>query len=189
MALGPAPLEGCPTCRSTASAAASASTGRRRLPPAKTLYRIASATIGGQSGGLRRYRSSASSTRTRTRSRKAPSGSVATRSAAVAVVGAERGGRRFQLAALVEDLDAALGFLEPRVAEARELHAALVELQRLFEREVALFEFLHDGLELRDGGLEVLDRCVGHLCLRHLSFNFAAAQGDVDRVARRHRGG
>ena len=40
-------------------------------------------------------------------------------------------GRRLQLAALVEDLDAALGLLEPRVAEARQLHAALVQLERL----------------------------------------------------------
>src|SRR5438874_1613747 len=114
---------------------------------------MASATIAGHAGGLRRYRSSASSTRTRTRSRNAASGSVATRSAAVAVVGAERGGRRLQLAAFVENFDAALGFLQLRVAEARELHAALVELQRLLEREVALFELLDDGFELRDRSL------------------------------------
>ncbi len=53
--------------------------------------------------------------------------------------------RRVQLAALVEDLDAALGVLEPRVAEARQLHAALVERERLLERQVALLELLDDA--------------------------------------------
>ena len=43
------------------------------------------------------------------------------------------------------------------MAEARQLHAALVELERFLEREVALFEFLDDALELGDGGFEVLD--------------------------------
>ena len=68
------------------------------------------------------------------------------------VVG-ERGRRRLQLAALVEDLDAALGLLEPRVAEPRQLHAALVERERLLEREVAFFELLDDRLELGDRAL------------------------------------
>ena len=46
------------------------------------------------------------------------------------VVGAERRRGRLDLAAFVEDLDAPLGFLEPRVAEARQLHAALEERER-----------------------------------------------------------
>ncbi len=50
-----------------------------------------------------------------------------------------------------------LGLFEPCVAEARQVDAALVELQRRFERQVALLELLDDGLELGDGGLEVLD--------------------------------
>src|SRR5437773_249433 len=100
--------------------------------------------------------------RRRARSRKAASGSVPTRSAAVAIVGPERRGRRFQLAALVEDLDATLGLLQPRVAEARELYAALVELKGLLEREVSLLELLDDRFELGDGGFEVLDGCLGH---------------------------
>ena len=70
----------------------------------------------------------------------------------------QRRRRRFELAPLVEDLDAPLGFFEAGVAEARELHAPLVELQRGFERQVALFELLDDGLELGDGGFEILDR-------------------------------
>src|SRR4051812_9780616 len=123
---------------------------------------MASPTRSGQAGARRRYRSSAASTRTRVRSRNADSGSVVTRSAAVAIVGPERRGRRLELAALVQDLDAPFGLLEARVAEARELHAALVELQRLLERQVALFQLLDDAFELGDRGLEVLDRRVSH---------------------------
>src|SRR5258707_7744134 len=118
--------------------------------------------MAGHAGGFGRWRSSASSTRRRARSRKAASGSVTTRSAAFAIVGPERGGRRLQLAAIVEDLDATLGLLQPRVAEARELHTALVELQGLLEREGALLALLDDGFELRDGRLAVFDRFVGH---------------------------
>ena len=75
----------------------------------------------------------------------------------------ERRRRRLQLAALVEDLDAALGLLEPRVAEARQLHAALVQRQRLLERQVAFLELLDDRFELGDRGFEVLDGGVGHV--------------------------
>ena len=64
---------------------------------------------------------------------------------------------RAQVAALVENLDALLGFLEPGMAEARQLHAALVELERFLECEVAFLELLDDGLELGDGGFEVLN--------------------------------
>ena len=66
--------------------------------------------------------------------------------------------RGLDLAALVEHFDAALGLFELGVAEARELHAALEELERLLEREIAFLERLDDRLELGDGGLEVLDR-------------------------------
>ena len=71
------------------------------------------------------------------------------------------GRRRLQLAALVEDLDAALGFLEPRMAEPRQLDAALVERERLLERQVAFLELLDDRLELGDRGFEVLNGGVG----------------------------
>src|SRR2546428_8716251 len=158
----PAPLGRCRTfARSTASAAASVRMGRSRLPPAKMLYRIASLTIAGQTGGRGRYRSSASSTWMRAVLRKSPSEVDATKLRTV-VVGGKGRGRRLQLAALVQNLDAALGLFEPRVTEARELDAALVERQRLLERQVALFELLDDRLELGNGGLEIFDRCVGH---------------------------
>ena len=62
---------------------------------------------------------------------------------------ARPGGAAVQLAALVEDLDAPLGGVEPRVAEARQLHAALVERERRLEREVAVFELLDDRLRAR----------------------------------------
>src|SRR5204863_2396477 len=70
----------------------------------------------------------------------------------VGVAGERRGGG-LDLAALVEDLDAPLRLFELRVAEARQLHTALEQGERLLEREVSLFERLHDRLELCDGGL------------------------------------
>src|SRR5690606_7678040 len=70
----------------------------------------------------------------------------------------ERGRRRLQLAALVEDVDPALGLLEPGMAEARQLDAALVQLQGALEREVALLELPDDRLQLRDRRFEVLNR-------------------------------
>src|SRR5882762_7685944 len=85
------------------------------------------------------------------------------RTVSAVVVGGKRSGRRLQLAALVENLDAALGLFEPRVTEARELHAALVQRQRLLERQVALFELLDYRFELGDGAFEVFDRRVGHV--------------------------
>ena len=52
---------------------------------------------------------------------------------------------------------------EAGVAEARELHAALVERQRLLERQVALFELLDDRFQLGDRRFEVLDGGFGHV--------------------------
>ena len=78
------------------------------------------------------------------------------------------GGAGLSFAALVQNLDALLGLFESRVAEARQMDAALVELQRRFERQVAFFELLDDGLELGDRGLEVFDgrvHCVSQLGL------------------------
>src|SRR5688572_8168809 len=72
--------------------------------------------------------------------------------------------RVLELAALVEDFDAPLGLLEPRVAEPRELHAAFEQLQRLLERDVAVLELLDDRVELRQRGFEILDRWI-HKCL------------------------
>src|SRR5580765_1534261 len=109
---------------------------------------MASLTIAGQTGGDGSTRSSAASTRARAAVRKAASGSAVTASTAFGILGGKRRRRRLQLAALVEDLDAALGLLELRMAEARELHAALVQRQRLLEGEVPVLEFLDDRLEL-----------------------------------------
>src|SRR5439155_24759994 len=61
----------------------------------------------------------------------------------VAGVAGERRRGGLDLAALVEDLDAPLRFFEFRMTEARELHAALEQGERLLEREVPLFERLH----------------------------------------------
>src|SRR5512146_664963 len=72
-------------------------------------------------------------------------------------VESERVRRRVQLAALVENLDAPLRFLQARVTVSRQLHAALVEFERLLERQVALFEPLHGRLEFRDCRFEALD--------------------------------
>src|SRR5206468_10259300 len=67
-----------------------------------------------------------------------------------------------ELAALVQNLDAALGLFEPRVTEAGELHATLVERQRLLERQIALLELLDDRFELGDGAFEIFDRRISH---------------------------
>src|SRR5262249_46317800 len=58
--------------------------------------------------------------------------------------------------------DPLLGRFEARVAEPRELDAALVQRERLLEGEVALLELLDDRLELGDRRLEILDGRVGH---------------------------
>ena len=65
--------------------------------------------------------------------------------------------RVLQIAALGEQLDAALGGAELVVAVARQLDAALEERERLVERQVAVFELLDDLLELGNGRLEVFD--------------------------------
>src|SRR4026207_110026 len=66
-----------------------------------------------------------------------------------------RGG--LQVAALVQDLDASLGLLEARMAEARQLDAALVQGEGRLQCQLAVFEALDDGFELGESGLEVLD--------------------------------
>src|SRR5206468_4393922 len=128
--------------------------------------RIASLTMAGHAGGVGRMRARASSTRTRARFRKSASGSAVTpHSTAFGILGGKRGRRGLQLAALVENLDAALRLFEPRVTEPRELHAALVQRQRLFEREVAFLELLDDRFELGDRAFEVFDRRISHVRL------------------------
>src|SRR5882672_8832015 len=117
---------------------------------------MASATIAGHAGGDGSQRSSPASTRARAWVRNSASGSVTT-STALGILGGKRRRRRLQFAALVEDLDAALRLLELRVAEARELDTALVERERLLEREVAFLELLDDGFELGDRRFEVFD--------------------------------
>src|SRR4051794_33822343 len=93
--------------------------------------------------------------------RETPAGLRPSRAAAVArQVGGERRRRRLHIAAIGEDLDAAFGFFQPCVAEARQLHAALVVGKRLLERHVALLELFHDRFELGNRGLEVFDRCL-----------------------------
>src|SRR5881296_3317005 len=123
--------------------------------------------MAGHVGGAGRKRASASSTWTRARFRNSASDSaVTTPSTAFGILGGKRARRGLQLAALVQNLDAALRLFEPRVTEPRELHAALVQRQRLFEREVAFLELLDDRFELGDRGFEVFDRRVSHLDTR-----------------------
>src|ERR1700712_921828 len=124
---------------------------------------MASATIAGHAGGDGKKRSSAASTRARALARNSAREGVVTISTALGILGGKRGRRRLQLAAFVQDLDAALGLLQLRVTEPGQLHAAFVQRERLFEREVAFFEFLDDHFELGDRRLEVFDGGVGHL--------------------------
>src|SRR4030095_9017660 len=76
------------------------------------------------------------------------------------IVLAEAGRSRPGFAAFIQDFDAALGLFELSVAEAREMDAALVQLQRRFEGQITFFEFLDDGLEFGDGGFEIFDGTV-----------------------------
>src|SRR6267154_1626036 len=81
------------------------------------------------------------------------------RASAVWLVACQTGGRRPQVSALAEQLDPPFGVLEPRVTELRQRDAPLVELERLFERQIAaFFQFLHNRLELGDRRFEVFDR-------------------------------
>src|SRR5205814_8583028 len=70
---------------------------------------------------------------------------------------------RLELAALIQNLDAALGLLQPRMAEPRELDAPFVQGERLLERHVAFLELPDDALELGDGCFEVFDRRIRHV--------------------------
>src|SRR5436190_21907164 len=49
------------------------------------------------------------------------------------------------------------------MAETRELHAALVQGERLLERQVTFFELFDDRLQLGDRRFEVLDGGFGHV--------------------------
>src|SRR5204863_1329696 len=87
---------------------------------------------------------------------------------------AQRRGGGLDLSPVVEDFDAALRLFEPRVTEARELHAALEELERFLEREVPLLERLDDRLELGDRRFEVFDGRVHGFQLSALSSQLSA---------------
>ena len=91
-------------------------------------------------------------------------------STALGILGGKRRRRRLQLAALVEDFDAPLGLFEPPVAEARELHAALVQCERLLEREVAF-------LVCRDEAERM------HVQVRGLLFRLERHETNVVRLA------
>src|SRR6476660_8641479 len=89
--------------------------------------------------------------------RRVPQGLWSPRSFVVARFGAQRGRRRLDVAAFGEDFHAPLRLFELRMAEPRQLHAALEQLERLLQREVAILEPLHDRFELADRRLKVLD--------------------------------
>src|SRR5947207_13136453 len=126
--------------------------------------------MSGQTGGLGSQRSRASSTCTRTHRRKSASDSV-TASGPIGTLAGDRRrpskrlravrigveGRRLELAALVQHLDAALGLLEPGMTESGQLDAALVQRERLLERHVAFLELSIHALQLRDCCLEVFN--------------------------------
>ena len=145
---------------------------------------MAASTIAGASGGEGRNAASAVSTSARRASRYAPSPS-----AVFTPCPSREHSRRCRpdLAAFVEDLDALLGLFESCVTEAREVDAALVELQRRFEGEVAFFEFLDDSLELGDRSLEIFDGGI-HLVLSLRSSVFGLRSSVYLRIlARRTR--
>src|SRR5688500_510042 len=79
------------------------------------------------------------------------------------------------------------------MTEPRELHPALEQLERLFERDVAVLELLDDGVELGQSRFEILDRWI-HIGeakgegLRpspsHVAFQFPAIQCHAHAIAR-----
>ena len=126
--------------------------GRSRLPPFMTAYRIASATIAGHPAARARHRA-----RVRSAAKIVEIRRERHRVSAL-VVAFDQMGRVLQVTALGEELDAALGGAQLIVAVAGQRHAAFEQGERLVERQVAVFELLHDLLELGDGGFEIADR-------------------------------
>src|SRR5207248_11039243 len=75
--------------------------------------------------------------------------------------------RRPDVAAFAQDLDAAFSLFKARVTKAGQVNAALVQRERLLERQVALLELLDDRVELRDRGLEIFNGSIGHVETLH----------------------
>src|SRR4051812_21987640 len=84
-------------------------------------------------------------------------GRRSTLSPLILVTGGERRACRLEFAPLVEDFNPLFRIFQARVAEPRELHAALVEFQRFLKRQLAILELLDDRLEFRDCCFKVLD--------------------------------
>ena len=72
------------------------------------------------------------------------------------------------------------------MTEARKLHAAFVQLQRLLERKLPFLELLHDRLELGDRALEVLDGLIHEVSLirsvPHVTLELALGQSHSDAI-------
>ena len=87
--------------------------------------------------------------------------SEAITAAVVAVVGFERYGfvavriGRARARFAQQNLHFLFGLRERCLTRAGELHATLELLQRIVERQIAAFEFLHDGFEFGKGGFEI----------------------------------
>src|SRR5213082_81023 len=90
------------------------------------------------------------------------------RESAVWLVARQPRRRGPQLAAFAQQLNAPFRVFEARVAELGQRHPALVELERLFERQVAaLFELLDDGFQLADGGFKILNAALRRRWFAH----------------------
>src|SRR3972149_2193402 len=131
-----------PSPRAAASPAACTSSGRTRLPPPSTAYRMAECSRTGTRSARGSARSKADSTRAWTRPIQA----------AKSVVGVGTG--KVLERVLFENLHLLLRLGEQVLAVLRELEPALVSGERLLQAELARFHAAHDLLQLGQCGLE-----------------------------------
>src|SRR5687767_4900851 len=107
-----------------------------RLPPPSTAWRMAACRRRGASSSRGSRASSVASTRSAQARQRAPGS------------GLIEGFGFFRLERIAEQAHAQFGLLERGLAVAVERDAALVGLQRVVERQIALFHALHELLEL-----------------------------------------
>src|SRR5690606_14964345 len=134
--------------------AACTSSGRMRLPPSRTAWRMPSARRGSGLAGNASAVSSAASMRVRQASSSGPVSGPCDSD----IVG--QAGERFGLFGLfrvAEQLHPQLGLLQRLLAAAVQAHALLVGGQRLFKAQLAALHVVDQGLKLFERLLEVGD--------------------------------
>src|SRR4029450_13095676 len=133
-------------------AAATASNGRKRLPPPIAAWRMASNSRSRLSPGGRSKCANIASTARETRRDSRSMATPGRASMSIDIEGLRA--VRTAVRAKRDLLDAHLRRLEPRLAVPLQLVPTLVELDRFIERRAALLERAHDGFELSQSLLE-----------------------------------